>query len=332
MPLEFDLTSAPSSLEHGRIGYYNKAMYIGDSGGAAHIFGTFPPQNMRFVSPNFPNTGRYHNTLSQASAAASAGELIVVYAGNYNDTGIAKNGVDWYFYPQTNILGSNQDIFQNLNMVGGTYNVYGHGSFNGSTQMVLETRNDNVVYFECLDITNTLSNTIIATYDTSSVVFKCRTINGYPSAVALSSTLTIFCEKIVSTRNTFLGNGTLNLHADLLQVDGDDVIGNGTQNLYCKDIIASDGVFRNPSGQTVYGPCRITNNGASGDGYCINLQYSQGIRLIGDITLIPSGTAQSVFTNAAQTLNVQGTIYAKNALNSLVTVAIGNVVVNSSIV
>lgn len=59
-----------------------------------------------------------------AVSNAVAGDLIVVNPGNYNESGLAKDGVNWYFHPGAIVTGSTPFF-----CFGMTFNVYGYGTF-----------------------------------------------------------------------------------------------------------------------------------------------------------------------------------------------------------
>ena len=103
--------------------------------------GAISTENVVYVAKNGSDVTGVRNelsnpflTLEAAVAVALAGDLIVVYPGQYDVTttalnGIAKDGVSYYFYPETLVRKTTiGDIF-NVDGFGTGFNVYGQGDF-----------------------------------------------------------------------------------------------------------------------------------------------------------------------------------------------------------
>ncbi len=104
-------------------------------------------------------------TLEAALSASLSGDTIIVFSGSYTVTttatnGIAKNGINWYFYPNTTITKSSAgDIFNTTGLT--TFNVYGYASFvkNTNAGRIFNNNSGNIAFnFEALDLTNSTSD------------------------------------------------------------------------------------------------------------------------------------------------------------------------------
>lgn len=85
------------------------------------------------------NMGKPFLTLEAALSAATSGDTIVVFPGSYTvtttgTTGLAKDGVSWYFNPNTNVTKSTSGSLFVISGFTGSFNVLGYGNFtcNGS--------------------------------------------------------------------------------------------------------------------------------------------------------------------------------------------------------
>ena len=128
--------------------------------------------NVVYVATNGDNSLGARNdisrpflTLEAAANAAISGDTIVVYSGTYTVTttatnGIAKSGVNYYFYPNTTVNKATAgDIFNTTSLT--TFNVYGYASFNktSGTGRIFNNAGNNIGFnFEALDLTNSTSD------------------------------------------------------------------------------------------------------------------------------------------------------------------------------
>ena len=85
------------------------------------------------------NMGKPFLTLEAALSAATSGDTIVVFPGSYTvtttgTTGLAKDGVSWYFNPNTNVTKSTSGSLFVISGFTGSFNILGYGNFtcNGS--------------------------------------------------------------------------------------------------------------------------------------------------------------------------------------------------------
>ena len=128
--------------------------------------------NLLYVSVGGNNTTGARNnmsrpflTLEAALSASTSGDTIMVFPGSYTATttstnGLAKNGVNWFFYPNTIVnKASAGDIFNTTSLT--SFNVYGYASFNktSGTGRIFNNAGNNIGFnFEALDLTNSTSD------------------------------------------------------------------------------------------------------------------------------------------------------------------------------
>jgi hypothetical protein len=104
-------------------------------------------------------------TLTAAKNAATAGTLVKVGPGTYDESNLAKNGVDWYFArgSYVNYTGSTAIPIFSDNGSAMSFSVYGYGKFryaDSDSQFVSENRailaltGASTVWFEALELVN----------------------------------------------------------------------------------------------------------------------------------------------------------------------------------
>jgi hypothetical protein len=83
--------------------------------------------NVIFVSKTLAGA---QTTLAAAKAAAASGDLIIVYDGTYDETNLAKDGVNWHFFPGTRVIYTGNSVNGIWQVdTGMTFMVTGHGFF-----------------------------------------------------------------------------------------------------------------------------------------------------------------------------------------------------------
>jgi hypothetical protein len=130
-------------------------------------------------------------TLLAAQAAASPGQTIVVYPGTYASTALGKNGVDWYFMPNTQVNFS-VDCWTTPTLC--NYEVRGSGFFSTGAGFLAQVTNLSTVVIDCA---------------------RAQSRNGFSCAVAGSSlTINVAANWTVASPNTSstLVNGTARIN------------------------------------------------------------------------------------------------------------------------
>jgi hypothetical protein len=100
-------------------------------------------------------------TLAAAVAAAASGDTIFVLPGNWNESQIAKDGVNWHFFNGASISNSSGNYIWEA-LTTNTFNVTGEGVFDG---YVLSASSGSSVSIKCKRITS-LANPILMNYGT----------------------------------------------------------------------------------------------------------------------------------------------------------------------
>jgi hypothetical protein len=130
-------------------------------------------------------------TLLAAQTAASPGQTIVVYPGTYASTALGKNGVDWYFMPNTQVNFS-VDCWTTPTLC--NYEVRGSGFFSTGAGFLAQVTNLSTVVIDCA---------------------RAQSRNGFSCAVAGSSlTINVAANWTAASPNTSstLVNGTASIN------------------------------------------------------------------------------------------------------------------------
>lgn len=113
--------------------------------------------NSLFVDSVFGNDGTAmpqrqdlpYKTITAAQNAAQAGNMLVINSGNYADTFLGKDGINYYFNPGAKMAGQSYYFVDGGNQM--TYSVLGYGEFQAQSGLILYISNpQTVVNFNCL--------------------------------------------------------------------------------------------------------------------------------------------------------------------------------------
>lgn len=136
--------------------------------------------------------GGTHATLAAAKAAASAGDTITVYPGTtFNENNLAKNGVNWFFYPGTKIVytgASAVGIFDD----GGaamSYTIGGYGWFENNTSGVDASSHGCLYVGHASSVVTAVGSTFKGTADDSA----------YASITCADGFLSVTCHDLISS-------------------------------------------------------------------------------------------------------------------------------------
>ena len=146
--------------------------------------------NVLFVDPNGNDgTGAKGDntkpflTLEAARDAATTGDTVIVNTGTYTTTSnLAKDGIVYYFHPETYVTKSNTGIMFDLNGFTTNFSIYGYGNFekNTTSENIPLWRAVAVnfpVVFEGVDITNSSGGHVIEHWNSAQYgKFKFRNV------------------------------------------------------------------------------------------------------------------------------------------------------------
>lgn len=129
-------------------------------------------------------------TIEAAVSAAVSGDLIYVFTGTYNLTttasaGIAKDGVTYYFQPNTTVNKATTGAIFNITGFTTGFNVYGLANFNktgsGTNPIFLASANAFDFTFEAQDVTNTVGQCFNLSLNAKNGSIRCRHVKSTAS-------------------------------------------------------------------------------------------------------------------------------------------------------
>lgn len=178
-------------------------------------------------------------TLAAAKAAATSGDLILVYPGTYNERNLLKNGVNWHFLPGANIT-----------YTGSVDGAIWDNSSSGTTGAITSRITGKAKFtHNGSQATPTRCYTVIVNNTSSDIDIECELISnamagaGEQGAVRhAGGTLTIRAAKVVSMDGltVWWSNGDLRLYVDDLEITTASMAV-GPSELYCGALVATPG-------------------------------------------------------------------------------------------
>lgn len=194
-------------------------------------------------STNNPASHKYQ-TISAAVAAASAGDVIIVYPGDYTEaTNLYKNGVTYYFYPDANVNG----FFSNT-VAGNSCSVFGHGNFFQTTSSSLMLLSAGSFYIQANNLTASFglsAASMVALFGTGNTVTLQIDVNEihctdvrfiFKSGVGLTADILVNAKKITLDGITAFATQMINING-----------GSGLANFDGSLRVDSDQIFLNQS-------------------------------------------------------------------------------------
>lgn len=150
-------------------------------------------------------------TLGAAKTAAGAGDLIVVGPGTYDESGLSKDEVDWYFERGAKVIKSTgtADLFDD-GAASMQYNILGFGHFenNGTSGDIITVNNlTSRVYFESVYISASVGRGLVngnGYLKVKGEYISAR--DGATDSISANATSIIECDQLISTAGFAIEN------------------------------------------------------------------------------------------------------------------------------
>lgn len=234
-------------------------------------------------------------TLEAAVNSAISGDTIVVYSGTYTVTttatnGIAKSGVNYYFYPNTTVnKATTGDIFNTTSLT--TFNVYGYASFNKTSGAGRIFNNNGAITFnfEALDLINSTGD--------------CFLIG--PASQLGGINMSIKFRNGTSSAGTVINSGQAGTWN--LIVYFENMTSTSTYAFYCPNTLYS---VINLNGKKITSSATVGYYGNNGYGYSytsvFNVVSCNGYTFTGDGAYIINGYCSGTISNAGSQIFLNG--------------------------
>ncbi len=204
-------------------------------------------------------------TIGAATTASLSGDTIQVGPGAYDEVGLGKEGIDYFFQPGAAIAWSGAGTTAIFDSGGGAFNVYGYGAFDGGSVPVLNAYAQNMDFCAASAEANT---------DVITGVTNCQLRVEVPYLECINATA---------------GKAVFNLTGGVTYVDSDKVIGRAA--------IVSNGA-------TLYGRVTVFDDGEIVADQMIevqdadvNLTFNRFYSVTGNCIKISHASATAMFAN-----------------------------------
>ena len=181
-------------------------------------------QNVYIVDPessNFPS-------IQTAVDEAEAGDTIIIMPGTYNESGIGKDGLNYFFFPGANVMNSQAGSIWKDDVTKLEINVYGYGKFH------------NLSTNDVIHISNPSSNVNI--HAISIVAATNRAVAGYHGSINITSDLVQSADGVIDSVGASSGDLTMVVRAKqiiagtnyAIEFDGGDI------SIYADEILGGE--------------------------------------------------------------------------------------------